>query len=53
MTWLMEILKDLTRRTAPDKMLNDKVVNIANNPKYDGQVKQNFNMTQLMEILKD
>ena len=28
--------KDLPRRTASDKMLRDKVFNIAKNPKYDG-----------------
>ena len=28
--------KDLTRRTASDKVLRDKVFNIAENPKYDG-----------------
>ena len=28
--------KDLTRRTASDKILYDKAFNIANNPKYDG-----------------
>ena len=28
--------KDLTRRTASDKILHDKVVNIAKNLKYDG-----------------
>ena len=27
--------KDLTRRTASDKLLRDKVFNIAENPKYD------------------
>ena len=27
--------KDLTRRTASDKILSDKVFNIAKNPKYD------------------
>ena len=27
---------DLTRRTASDKILRDKVFNIAENPKYDG-----------------
>ena len=35
MTWLMEILIDLTRR-ASDKMLPDKAFNIAKNPKDDG-----------------
>ena len=29
-------LKDLARRTASDKILRDKVFNIAKNPKYDG-----------------
>ena len=29
-------LKDLTRRTATDKLLRDKAFNIAKNPKYDG-----------------
>ena len=28
--------KDLTRRTASDKVLRDKAFNIAKNPKYDG-----------------
>ena len=28
--------KDLTRRTASDKILRDKVFDVANNPKYDG-----------------
>ena len=28
--------KDLARRTASDKVLRDKVFNIAKNPKYDG-----------------
>ena len=28
--------EDLARRTAPDKILRDKAVNIAKNPKYDG-----------------
>ena len=28
--------KDLTRRTASDKMLRDKAFNITKNPKYDG-----------------
>ena len=28
--------KDLNRRTAADKVLNDKAFNIAKNPKYDG-----------------
>ena len=37
MTWLMEILKDLTRRTtASNKILRDKAFNITKNPKYDG-----------------
>ena len=27
--------KDLTRRTASDKILHDKAFNIAKNPKYD------------------
>ena len=27
--------KDLTRRTASDKILHDKALNIAKNPKYD------------------
>ena len=29
-------LKDLARRTAPDKILRDKAFNTAKNPKYDG-----------------
>ena len=28
--------KDLTRRTASDKILSDKAFNIVKNPKYDG-----------------
>ena len=28
--------KDLVRRTAPDKVLRNKLFNIAKNPKYDG-----------------
>ena len=31
--------KDLTRRTASDKMLREKAFNIAKNPKYDGYQK--------------
>ena len=29
-------VKDLTRRTASDKILRDKAFNVAKNPKYDG-----------------
>ena len=36
MIWLMEIFKDLAKRTAWDKVLRDKAFNIAINPKYDG-----------------
>ena len=28
--------EDLTRRTAPDKILHDKTFNISKTPKYDG-----------------
>ena len=28
--------KDLTRRTASDKILRDKALNITKNPKHDG-----------------
>ena len=31
-----EHFKDLTRRTASDKVLRNKAINIARNPKYDG-----------------
>ena len=31
--------KDLTRRTASDKILRDKAFNVAKNPKYDGYQK--------------
>ena len=31
-----EDFKDLTSRTASDKILRDKAFNIAKNPKYDG-----------------
>ena len=30
------IFKDLTRRTASDKILHDKAFNVVKNPKYDG-----------------
>ena len=30
-----EDFKDLTRKTAPDKILRDKALNITKNPKYD------------------
>ena len=36
MTWLMEICKDLTKRTAADKVIRDKAFNIAKDLKYDG-----------------
>ena len=36
MRGLMEILKDLARRTASNKVLRDEAFNIAKNPKYDG-----------------
>ena len=36
MLLLMEILKNLARRTACDKVLRDKAINIAKNAKYDG-----------------
>ena len=36
MTCLMEIFKDLPRRTTFAKVLRHKAINIANNPKYDG-----------------
>ena len=32
MTWFMEILKDLTGKTASEKILHDKAFNIAKNP---------------------
>ena len=35
MLLLMEILKNLARRTASDKVLRDKAINIAKNAKYD------------------
>ena len=35
MIWLMEILKDLAKWTAPDKLLRDKIFNIAKNLNYD------------------
>ena len=31
--------KDLTRRTASDKILSDKAFNIAKNPKHDGYLR--------------
>ena len=36
MIWLMKIFEDLEKRTAADKVLRDKVFNIARNSKYDG-----------------
>ena len=33
------VFKDLTRRTASDKILRDKAFNIAKSPKYDGYQK--------------
>ena len=36
--------KDLSRRTAPDKILRDKAFNIAKNPKYDGYQGALFSM---------
>ena len=36
MIWHMEILKDLKRRIASDKILRYKAFNIAKNAKYDG-----------------
>ena len=36
MMWLMGILKDLAWRIASDKILKDKVFDIAKTPKYDG-----------------
>ena len=35
MIWLIQIFKDLPRRTALDEVLHDKAFNIAKNPKYD------------------
>ena len=32
----MEIFKDLTRRTASDKVMRHKAFDIAKNPKYNG-----------------
>ena len=34
-----EDFKDLIRRTASDKILHDKALNIAKNPKYDGYLR--------------
>ena len=36
MAWFMKIFKDLTRRKVSYKILRDKALNIAKNPKYDG-----------------
>ena len=36
--------KDLTRRTASDKILHDKAFNIDKNPKYDGYQKSLVSM---------
>ena len=51
--------KDLTRRTASDKVLRDKALNIAKNPKYDecqrglaSMVYKFFDKTVLVAILK-
>ena len=36
MIWLFGDIKDLNRRTATDKVLHDKVFDIAKDPRYDG-----------------
>ena len=36
-------VKDLTRKTASDKILHDKAFNIPKNPKYDGYQRGRFN----------
>ena len=36
--------KDLTRRTASDKILRDKAFNVAKNPKYDGYQRGLYSM---------
>ena len=36
MIWLMKVFENLGKRTAADKVLRDKVFNIARNSKYDG-----------------
>ena len=36
--------KDLTRRTASDKLLYDKAYDITKNPKYDGYQCRNVSM---------
>ena len=36
--------KDLTRRTASDKIFGNKVFNIAKNPKYDGYQRDHVSM---------
>ena len=43
--------KDLTRRTASDKILLDRAFNIAKNPKYDGYVlNRNILMKNLLHL---
>ena len=39
--------KDLPRRTASDKVLQDKALNIAENPKYHGYHRSCFNSLQI------
>ena len=36
MIWAYEDFKDLPKRTTPDKVLHNKVFDIAKNPKYNG-----------------
>ena len=43
--------KDLKRRTFSDKVLRDKVFNIAKNPKYDGDQKGLAFMVYKIKIL--
>ena len=44
--------KDLTRRTASDKILRDKVFNIAKNLKYDGYQRRLASMVYKILIKK-
>ena len=55
MTWLMEILKDLPRRTPSDKELRDKAFIVAKNIKYDayqgGLASINFLIKRLLVLI--
>ena len=46
-------LKDSTKRTASDKLLREKVFNIAKNPKYDGYQRGLDSMVYIDFLIKN